>query len=416
MLVGKTAGDLAISTSLMEAQVVDPVKREVEGILLKSGVSHRRNYYSSAVVRESTPMFTGVKMYIDHPAEKDAGKTRSIRDWGATIQEASYNPQVDGIVARIAVRSPWLWENIIYPAAQGGYLDEVGISINAAGPIRLGKVGSDSVRIVEGIKKVFSADFVSEASAGGQVTQMLESAQQQLEDELMGIENLTLDEFIELRPDLVDAILQEGVAMEQEDPEDIEIMASLLESQYLLAEEIADLREDTGIVVDEFIAGFQQMGQDLEGIMESVDYEDDYEPDHRFMESADYNQPVYGVDPEVYDHLSVLQENQAILEQENNRLREDMTIVTSQTLAIQKLQESGLPDYAQEQLLDSLIGLSSHEMDVLIDRELTYVNYIIESQGGVPITGNGGSYDEDEYAQASNDVAQQRLDKLVGVK
>jgi hypothetical protein len=180
---------IVISTLFEGAKIVDPSKREIAGIILNSGVSQRRNYYSPDVVEAATPMFEGVKMYIDHPAEKDAGKTRSIRDWGATILEAHYDPEGKRTVAKIGIRDPWLWENRILPAHEGGYLNELGISINAVGPTKVGAMEGKNVRIVEGITKVFSADFVSEASAGGKVTEILESAQQEIEEDLlMGLE------------------------------------------------------------------------------------------------------------------------------------------------------------------------------------------------------------------------------------
>jgi hypothetical protein len=410
-------GKFLFETKLLEA-TIDKKKREIAGILLTAGKSQRKNFYSPEVVETATPMFEGVKMYIDHPNEEDVGKTRSIRDWGATILETAFDASKKGTVARIGVRSPWLWENVIVPAHDGGYLDEVGISINAVGPTRLGEIDGETVRIVESIRKVFSADFVSEASAGGKVTQMLESAQQELEEDLEMLDKLTLEELVELRPDLVEAIMQEA-ASDEEEYDDDEVAEGLLECMQMIAEDVDELREDVSLVIDEFAEGLEMMGDDVESLMEGNDDEEEYDDEDYLNESVDYGRnttPIayYGNNPEVYDELAILRENQQVLIESNERLREDMILQTSYSLAVQKLVESNLPEATQERLLPAMINCTSDQMDALIESEYEHLQALEEELGGVIVSG-AGSWSEEELLQESYDMAQDRLDTLLEV-
>jgi hypothetical protein len=410
-----TETKLQILGNLTEA-VVDSQKREITIDIIKAGVSQRKRYYSPEVTETSAPVFEGVRMYIDHPAEKDAGKARSINDWGATILETWYDPDTQTTKGRAGVRNKIFWENWIQPALDGGYLNELGVSINAVGPTRVGKIGGENVQIVESIKKAFSADFVSEASAGGKVTNVLESAQH--EEEIMGLEKLTLDELIEVRPDLVEEILEADEGSDL----DTEIMTGLLESMYMITDEVAALRDDVETVVDGFAEGIQNMSEDIDQLLESAGYDpEDYDGYDYLDEGVDnrgrhaqYDDD-YGYDPEVYEAIDNLQEGLDVQAEENLRLREDLVTLTSRDLAIAKLEESNLPEITQERLLPALIGLSSGEMDELITGEVEHVNAILESQGGIPIYGGGSEFNPGEWEQEAVDAAQSRLDRIVGV-
>jgi len=404
-------GQFWLNTSLIEASV-DPIKKEIAGILLVAGKSQRKNYYAPNVVEMATPMFEGVKMYIDHPDEKDVGKTRSIRDWAATIKEAVYDPAISGTRARIAVRDPWLWENRVLPAHEGGFMEEIGISINAVGPTRLGAINGEQVRIVEGIRKVFSVDFVTEASAGGKVTQMLESAEQELEEELAMLKNLTLDELIESRPDLIQQIIQESAdGGGVEDEEDVMITEGLLECVQMLTSDVQELQSDVAEVIGEFAEGLNAMYSDVQNLMEGAG---GYEGDDDYLTEGGYDpaQAHYVVDPEIYEEISVLRESVQELTEANERMRNDMLAQSSYSVAVNKLQESNLPLATQERLLPAMIYVSSDEMDALIESEWDHLSALQEELGGIPIVGAGGVADYDQQVSGT-EASQDRLDTLI---
>ena len=118
----------------------------------------------------------------------------------------------------------------------------------------------------------------------------------------------------------------------------------------------------------------------------------------------------------MYEHLEDLIEGQEVLAEENERLREDMSLITSQTLVEHKLLESGLPLYSQDRIRPALYGLTSDEMDAIIEGEREYLGEIIEESGGIPIIGAGGEFTDEEFMESINEAAQERLDRIVGIE
>src|SRR3990167_10303045 len=102
--------------------VTDVPKKKVNMSLIKSGRSQRGNYYSDEVLEEAAPKFSGIKMYIDHPDEKDLGKPRSLRDWAATILESKWDPTKHSIDATVGIRDDWLW-NKVQTGKEEGWLN-----------------------------------------------------------------------------------------------------------------------------------------------------------------------------------------------------------------------------------------------------------------------------------------------------
>jgi hypothetical protein len=227
--------------------------------------------------------------------------------------------------------------------------------------------------------------------------------------------------LVNIRPDLVEAIIQESAEEFDSDPLDVEIGQALLESQYILADDIAELREDTATVIDEFLEGLSIIQQDLGIMLESAQYDDDDESyltegvqyENDYQNNAEY---YVESDPEVYEHLEGLMEGQQALASENERLRESVSLLTSQTLVEHKLFESGLPYHSQERIRPALYGITSEEMDAIIEGEREYLGEIIEESGGVPIVGAGGEVSDEEFISGMRDAAQSRLDRIIGIE
>lgn len=88
---------------------IDTEKREVMAVLIESGTNFaKKRHYPKRTIQESAPLFAGLKMYVDHPTQREEQEKpeRSLREWVATITESWYE---DGsAIGRIKVHSDWL--------------------------------------------------------------------------------------------------------------------------------------------------------------------------------------------------------------------------------------------------------------------------------------------------------------------
>lgn len=170
----------------------DSAKQEVVIDLIRAGFGNKRDnhYYAEDVLNENIAMFNtseGVKMYVDHldPEAQKAlnGSPRPVSHIGGRIIEAWIDKNDAGetvVRGRARIAQPLLWSLI---ENDPGLL---GVSINAWGKAKSGTVEGRSARIVEGISKVGSVDWVTEAGAGGKVVSLIEAQleQEQQEDEM----------------------------------------------------------------------------------------------------------------------------------------------------------------------------------------------------------------------------------------
>jgi len=168
--------------------------------------SSKDRFYSAEMLARDFGMFEGVKMYADHPTDReDAEKPeRSIRDWVATLQNASIGPDGE-VLAEAVIVEPWLKAKLSELRDQD-LLSEMGVSINAVGQGEEGEIEGTKTAIIEQIVSVRSVDFVTEPGAGGIVT-MYEAAHEH------DVDLMSVDQLRERRPDLVSAIADEAKAL-----------------------------------------------------------------------------------------------------------------------------------------------------------------------------------------------------------
>lgn len=216
---------LLLEGALVEG-TADRGKREVELVIIREGFGNRRDnhYYGRGVLEGAATDFKNAKMYVDHldpeAVKKLNGMPRSVKDIGGRITEA-WIDKVEGqtvIKARAKIAQPWLWELIESDP------DLLGVSINAWGKSKAGTVEGRQARIVEGISKIGSVDWVTEAGAGGKVVSLVEA---QLEEEAevemeTPVTDLTVEQLQEERPDLVDELV---ALLRESDDEDEETQA-----------------------------------------------------------------------------------------------------------------------------------------------------------------------------------------------
>lgn len=189
------------------------------------GNARDNHYYSANVLREAAEDFAGAKQYVDHldpeAQRKLNGMPRSVRDLAGRITEAWVTQNDDGrtvIRGKAKIAQPWLWSLI---ESDPGL---IGVSINAWGKSKPGTVEGRQARIVEGISKVGSVDWVTEAGAGGKVVSLVEA---QLNEE-----------------DGMDKAATAEPAEEREEEQAAPTVESLIENHPDVVEELLALQED----------------------------------------------------------------------------------------------------------------------------------------------------------------------------
>lgn len=165
-----------LSNSRLEevAGLLSPSRQPKSGRLsrirvIRSGRSKNGNYYADAVLEEAAPMFEGAKVFYNHrdPEERD------FRDLAGELRNARKNS--DGIIAEFEPLSSdtWLMELL----ASRPHLVQFSIFVEAT--CTRTEQGID----VQKITNVVSVDIVTRAAAGGEVLEVLESEQNNVESE-----------------------------------------------------------------------------------------------------------------------------------------------------------------------------------------------------------------------------------------
>lgn len=141
---------------LNAAPRIDAEKGILYGIKLLGRESSNNRIYGRQVMEAAVPLYTGKKIYIDHPQGPRGGTPdRSVERWAGTIQNARY--ENEGVYGDIKLRkkSPF-FEGILEAATE--FPKDVGFSHIADGETRL----EGDTEIVESIREVFSVDLVTD--------------------------------------------------------------------------------------------------------------------------------------------------------------------------------------------------------------------------------------------------------------
>lgn len=436
-------------TFTLQESKVDEGKKEIELVVIKSGLSQRKNYYPAQVLKEAAPLFSGVKMYMDHQSPDKVGvEARSFRDWIGTIKESWYvgDERNGQIVARAAIRNPEFW-NIVLEASKGGYLDEIGISIDALAAARIGSdpETGQTAQLVESIKKPRSVDAVTMASAGGSISEVFESAIAEEVTELDKLNEMTLEELIDARPDLIKEIYEaalEEVVDEEEDTEDLteEDVQSLLDAGYEIDEdgelwspeeldELENMIAEEGYYVDEDgelapIIDPDEMvaDDDDEDYEEGITYEsaifdasdaEDFVSQGYNLALRDLQESQDGVIDAINSgekdrQIADLQDKVAYLTEALVSVSDDTTSLRNEQLAVKMLRESGLPGVSKRKLMPYLLTQeSAQEMAELIAEERLYLEEIDPTMVHDPII-------HESAIESDMEEAQGRLDSVIG--
>lgn len=214
----------------------------VDIIIIEAGTNpHKKRHYPISTIKEAAPLFRGMKMYLNHPTEKEERERpeRDIKDWVSTIEESAFQ---DGnkAVGKAYIHDPWLRERMADPV----FSRNIGLSINTGGRVSYGKINGEEMQIVEKIHPnrsngPGSVDWVTEAGARGRVVQQLkESVSQNKENEMKQVGEMTLEEFKEAFPAVYKNIQESGNKKSVSDDKD----AKLAEANRVIEEQNKKLK------------------------------------------------------------------------------------------------------------------------------------------------------------------------------
>lgn len=148
-------------------------KGEISFTVIKPGWSKNNNYYPAEMLKKSTNIFEGAKMFMNHATDKEsaARPEGDLRDWVANITKVW--PEADGTLKATAkVIDPQFKEKLKL-LGEGQMLNTMGVSIRAMGESKQGEAEGKRGTVVESLTAARSVDFVTFPGAGGQVESLL---------------------------------------------------------------------------------------------------------------------------------------------------------------------------------------------------------------------------------------------------
>ncbi len=185
--------------------------RRFRTVLLQEGMGNLEDcyYYTREAIESCPPLFEGKKYFIDHPdaMEEKTRPERSVRDIAGWFENLQVEDAPDGrallVGDTVLLESPdvesiraLMLESIAYSQSHAGK-DLVGLSINAGGDFdtialeqfirtenipegcqaKLAEATQKGISMIRPVRKMTSAtscDLVTEAGAGGRISQLLE--------------------------------------------------------------------------------------------------------------------------------------------------------------------------------------------------------------------------------------------------
>ena len=165
--------------------------------IIKNGLTRDgKRYYPVTTLKEAinTGLYDNVKMYVNHKLNT-TDMHRNMHDYVGTIIGGSTNLESDGSVSAVA---HFHNKGIIDVLNDEIARKNIGLSQSASTRYYTGDINKKSTKIIEKIKKIESVDLVPIGNAFGYFLESME--------ENMDYSQITLDEFMVERPDLVNEI------------------------------------------------------------------------------------------------------------------------------------------------------------------------------------------------------------------
>lgn len=137
--------------------------------VIKPGLSKNNRFYSKELLARHASMFEGAKMFSDHATDREMKERPEgrVRDWVANLKDVTV--ESDGSLRGNAVVIDPAFNQKLQTLKTSGLLNQMGISIRAAGSYDESESSGSKQRTVKEFTAVRSVDFVTFAGAGGQV-------------------------------------------------------------------------------------------------------------------------------------------------------------------------------------------------------------------------------------------------------
>lgn len=191
---------------LSEAQI-DHEQRVLRNVkLISAGTSKNNRHYSEAVLNAAAPLFEGAKSYDGH--ESRARRVAETTGYYANVRMENGALRADRYFTRTQAGNDVfaIAEDIVSGKAPRSL---AGLSINAVGNGKAGKLNGSDVLMIESITAVHSVDDVSVPAAGGGYTEARDG--DALAKSL--VEAMTIEEYTEARPDFIQRLQKEWKTM-----------------------------------------------------------------------------------------------------------------------------------------------------------------------------------------------------------
>jgi hypothetical protein len=149
--------------------------------LIHAGVSLNDVFYGDAMLRESAPLFKGVRIRLLSDTEHWKGTAADLREVVGWVDEARFVEGAAPDTGRIdgTLRLPGLPEHtraLLVDAIAAGKHDLAGLSIDARAKGSTRLVEGKKVKVPSALTRVVSVDLIVEPGAGGRLIRLVESA------------------------------------------------------------------------------------------------------------------------------------------------------------------------------------------------------------------------------------------------
>lgn len=198
------------SLDLSEAQI-DADNHLLKGVvLIRSGMSLNRRFYSEDVLKNAVKVFEATKSYDSH--KKGERQVSEISGWYSNVRYEEGALRADRYFSRTrAGQDVWsIAEDIVSGRAPRTL---AGLSINAVGTGKSKKFDDGDALNVESISAATSIDDVSQPAAGG--TYLTASNGDEMTEAIL--QALTFEEWFESRPEYIKRVQNEMKTIRQDD-------------------------------------------------------------------------------------------------------------------------------------------------------------------------------------------------------
>lgn len=198
------------SLDLSEAQI-DADNHLLKGVvLIRSGMSLNRRFYSEDVLKNAVKVFEATKSYDSH--KKGERQVSEISGWYSNVRYEEGALRADRYFSRTrAGQDVWsIAEDIVSGRAPRTL---AGLSINAVGTGKSKKFDDGDALNVESISAATSIDDVSQPAAGG--TYLTASNGDEMTEAIL--QALTFEEWFESRPEFITRVKNEMKAVRQDE-------------------------------------------------------------------------------------------------------------------------------------------------------------------------------------------------------